>query len=671
MSAQLEEARRQRRLGRFCVRLKPKTKAPIGNAWQKLRLDEQELARDFRDKEYNVGLLLGIDPERLVQVDLDCIEAYALADAFLPATGLESGHGQTQRAGRFYSVDDLDCSKPFVDPLPDSEGKKPMLIEFRGTGLQAAIATSIHPNGDTYAWVNPDGGPAKSTQAKLMRATARTAAAALIARRWNSDGKRHDVGMALVGTLKHGGFEEHEIRELLLPITEYLYSVTSDEYRDAHTVKALDEWIAAATKRDEEKGKLWGFPTLAGLIGRDSAEAIHAWLGLKSTKQKERERRLLYEEEEAAELGEALKSGRARLLREMAEIETLPIEWLWDFRIAKAMMNAVVGFPDIGKSTLIRDLVSRVTRGAKFPDGAVCEKQGVLMINNEEAPEYIIKPGLIAAGADTSMVTFTSGSVEIINDPDARCYELTFPYSVKFLEQEIRDRKIGLVTIDVLSAMLAGHVDPHKSSNVRRALTPVARMAARTGCAVLFIEHPNKQSSEKDFLLRVSGSIATMALVRMAWAVGFDPTDERPVHERRRVMAPLKNNLSSGVVGARGFYISDSDDDTKLSGHPVIKWEKGEDLPLRANDLLASPKQQPINKKGAGPERSRAADMLDAAFKNRKEVPVSELRETAERLEINWKSVQRAMKDEYQTEEPQGRGKPRYVRRLDPKPGEI
>jgi hypothetical protein len=106
MSAQLEEARRQRRLGRWCVPLKPKSKAPAGGEdWNKARLDEQELARDFRGKDYNVGLLLGIDG--LIHVDLDCAEAIALADAYLPPTGLESGHGATPRAARFYMVKDL------------------------------------------------------------------------------------------------------------------------------------------------------------------------------------------------------------------------------------------------------------------------------------------------------------------------------------------------------------------------------------------------------------------------------------------------------------------------------------------------------------------------------------------------------------------------------------
>jgi hypothetical protein len=559
----------------------------------------------------------------------------------------------------------------FNDPVPTPAGKKAKLVEFRGRGLQAAIATSIHPNGDTYAWADPDGVPAVVGYEELHRGVERTAAASLAARRWNQPGKMHDIAMALVGTLLHGGLTEQQAREFLQPVARYLHGVVDAEYRPAFEDRALDEWIAAAAKRDSENGKLWGFPTLASLIGNDSALCIHQWLRLKSTKQKERERRLLYDEEEAAELGAALKSGRARLLTSMEDIETLPIEWIWDFRIAKAMLNAIVGFPDIGKSTLIRDLISRVTRGAKFPDGAKSEKARVLMINNEEAPEYIIKPGLQAAGADLSLVKFTSGSVEIIDDPDGRSYELTFPYSVKYLEEQIRDLKIGLLTIDVLSAMLAGHVDPHKSSNVRRALTPLARMAARTGCAVLFIEHPNKQSSEKDFLLRVSGSIATMALVRMAWAVGFDPTDERPVHERRRVMAPLKNNLSSGVVGARGFYISDSDDDTKLSGHPVIKWEKGADLPLRANDLLAAPKQQPINKKGAGPEQMRAADMLEAMFKGKKSVPASEIRASADRLKIEWDSVYRAMKaNGYRTEKSKGVGKPRLILKLDPPIGE-
>ena len=58
--------------------------------WTDLRLSESDLPAHFNGTG-NIGVLLGEPSGWLVDVDLDCEEAVALAPRFLPPTGAMSG----------------------------------------------------------------------------------------------------------------------------------------------------------------------------------------------------------------------------------------------------------------------------------------------------------------------------------------------------------------------------------------------------------------------------------------------------------------------------------------------------------------------------------------------------------------------------------------------------
>lgn len=79
------------------------------------------------------------------------------------------------------------------------------------------------------------------------------------------------------------------------------------------------------------------------------------------------------------------QSGESSLVvRCVADVETVPVEWLWKDRIALGKITFLVGDPDEGKSYLATALAAHVTNGTPWPDGAPCERGSVLIISAEE-----------------------------------------------------------------------------------------------------------------------------------------------------------------------------------------------------------------------------------------------------------------------------------------------
>ena len=63
----------------------------------------------------------------------------------------------------------------------------------------------------------------------------------------------------------------------------------------------------------------------------------------------------------------------------VADVETVPVGWLWKDRIALGKVTFLVGDPDEGKSYLSTAMAAHVTAGTPWPDGALCERGSVLI----------------------------------------------------------------------------------------------------------------------------------------------------------------------------------------------------------------------------------------------------------------------------------------------------
>lgn len=119
------------------------SKVPVLKGWTDLRLADADLPRHFKGTG-NIGVLLGEPSGWLVDVDLDCEEALALAPAVLPPTGAKSGRPGKPSSHWWYICEGAKTRK-HQDPA-----SKKMIVELRSTGAQTVVGPSMHPSGEPY-----------------------------------------------------------------------------------------------------------------------------------------------------------------------------------------------------------------------------------------------------------------------------------------------------------------------------------------------------------------------------------------------------------------------------------------------------------------------------------------------------------------------------------------
>ena len=228
----------------------------------------------------------------------------------------------------------------------------------------------------------------------------------------------------------------------------------------------------------------------------------------------------------------------------MSEVQAEEVRWLWESRMPLGKLTILDGDPSLGKSVITMDLAARVTTGRAFPDGDVGHVGdvdhldhvdhlgGVVIISAEDGLADTIRPRLDAAGADTSKIV----AISTVPDRDGNERTISIPQDITTIEAAIRRVDARLVIIDPLMAFLSG--EANKDQDVRKALTPLARMAERTGVAVLVVRHLNKQQGGKA-LYRGGSSIGIIGAARSGLVV-----EQHPDNEDLRVLAVNKSNLA-------------------------------------------------------------------------------------------------------------------------------
>src|SRR4029077_3422294 len=85
---------------------------------------------------------------------------------------------------------------------------------------------------------------------------------------------------------------------------------------------------------------------------------------------------------------------------------------------------------------------------------------------------------------------------------------------------------LKFVILDPVVAAVSG--DSHKNTETRRGLQPVVDLAEQLQCAVLGITHLSKNTSGREPLERIAGSIAFGAVARVALATVRPADQTRP-----------------------------------------------------------------------------------------------------------------------------------------------
>lgn len=237
----------------------------------------------------------------------------------------------------------------------------------------------------------------------------------------------------------------------------------------------------------------------------------------------------------------------------LSTVKPQRVEWLWPGRIPRGKLTIIDGDPGLGKSVLTVDLAARVSRGRPMPDGEPGEDRdpaGVVILSAEDGLEDTIVPRLVAAGADLSRIL----ALTLVWDPEGKSQRLPcLPDDAPCILTAAIQVKAALIIVDPLTAYLGERVNSHRDADCRRALWPLAKLAEKTGAAVVVIRHLNKVGGNNP-LYRGGGSIGIIGAARSGLLVARDPDTPD-----RRVLASTKCNLAK-LPGSLSFALDSVQD---------------------------------------------------------------------------------------------------------------
>jgi hypothetical protein len=255
--------------------LRPGDKRPVDRKWQTLKITATNAGRYFA-QEGNIGVQLGSRSGGLVDVDLDCPEAVALADALLSSTPAIFGRRSKPKSHRLYKTDLCEMEKRAVIKyqLPKNLGGG-VLVELRvgsgDKGAQTMVPPSRHPSGEVVQWAS-DGEPTEVDGSVLARCVAALAVGALLVRCYPAEGSRHDAALVVGGVLARvPGMDGEDIERFVTAIAQ----IAGDE-EAAERGRSAAGAVALLARGDPTPG----MPRFREVWGVEVATCVGKWLGV-------------------------------------------------------------------------------------------------------------------------------------------------------------------------------------------------------------------------------------------------------------------------------------------------------------------------------------------------------------------------------------------------------
>ena len=287
----------------------------------------------------------------------------------------------------------------------------------------------------------------------------------------------------------------------------------------------------------------------------------------------------------------------------MRDVEVEPICWLWYPFIPYGKVTIIQGDPGEGKTTLVLQIIARLTKGERIIDEDESLPINVIYQTAEDGLADTIKPRLLAANADCSKVLVIDDSDTPLTMRDAR------------LEQAIIETNAKLVVLDPIQGFLGADVDMHRANEIRPIMKHIAELAEKYKCAIILIGHMNKCSAGKS-AYRGLGSIDFQAAARSVLIVGRikDEPEIRVVCQTKSSLAPEAKAVAFRLSEENGF-----------------EWVGEYDV--TADDLLSGTAK--------GTKKQVAMDFLESLLSDG-QMSQTEIMELAERKSIAEKTLRNA-----------------------------
>lgn len=226
----------------------------------------------------------------------------------------------------------------------------------------------------------------------------------------------------------------------------------------------------------------------------------------------------------------------------MRDVEVESVSWLWYPFIPYGKVTIIQGDPGDGKTTLVLQIIARLTKGESIIDEKEQSPINVIYQTAEDGLADTIKPRLLSADADCSKVL-------VIDDRDT-------PPTMRDvrLEQAIVETNAKLVVLDPIQGFLGADVDMHRANEIRPIMKHISELAEKYKCAIILIGHMNKCSVGKS-AYRGLGSIDFQAAARSVLIVGRikDEPEVRVVCQTKSSLAPEAKAVAFRLNEETGF----------------------------------------------------------------------------------------------------------------------
>jgi hypothetical protein len=239
----------------------PGRKNPMAKNWGLLRITAEDARDHFTSDYFNVGINLGEASNQLVDVDIDCPEAEAIAPHLLPPTEAIFGHAAKPRSHFLYYSAVKTAKYKAID-------NKEVMLEIRANKCQTVFPGSIHETGEKIEW-DRQGEPASVLPSVLQDSVNRVAACCLLAKAWRTaEGSRHDLALTIAGGLQASGWS---VEDATLFVVCAATAAGDSETEDRE--RAVSDTFESAGE------KIRGWTSAEAILGRPVTQRIRDLLG--------------------------------------------------------------------------------------------------------------------------------------------------------------------------------------------------------------------------------------------------------------------------------------------------------------------------------------------------------------------------------------------------------
>jgi putative DNA primase/helicase len=220
----------------------------------------------------------------------------------------------------------------------------------------------------------------------------------------------------------------------------------------------------------------------------------------------------------------------------LAGVEREEVDWLWQGRLARGRLTALMGDPGAGKSWITGAIATAISNGEPLPGetGRTAPADALFMCA-EDGLADTVRPRLEDMGADLTKIHVLTA----VRGLDGKERHPSLVDDLGDIERALVERPCALLVIDPINAYLGSQLDTHRDAALRGAIAPVAALCERLGVACVFVLHLTKSGRDRA-MYRGTGSIAYMAAARVVLLAGQDPEN---LEERAVVW--VKGNLTA------------------------------------------------------------------------------------------------------------------------------